>query len=129
MIEYRQEGALSIKRIFCVVFLIVLFSVAAASAFEIVPPETYGRVIINTYSKKAGLAPVVFDHWLHRAKYTCRLCHVDIGFVMEAGASKINAAANMKGFYCGACHNGERLYEEDIRILCREIYSGGNIAL
>jgi c(7)-type cytochrome triheme protein len=112
------------KRIFCVVFLLILFPVAAASAFEIVPPEIYGRVIINNYSEKGGLAPVVFDHWLHRAKYTCRLCHVDIGFVMKAGASKINAAANMKGFYCGACHNGKRLYAgKKIFASCAETFT------
>jgi len=32
---------------------------------------------------------VVFDHWLHRAKFTCRLCHVDIGFAMKAEATDI----------------------------------------
>ena len=37
------------------------------------PPE-YGRVVINNYSEAAHLSPVVFDHWLHRAEYTCRLC-------------------------------------------------------
>ena len=52
------------------------------------PPE-FGRVIINNASEKAGLAPVSFDHWYHRAKYTCRLCHVDIGFAMKAGATGI----------------------------------------
>ena len=41
-----------------------------------------------TSSEKAGLAPVVFEHWLHRAKYTCRLCHVDVGFAMKAGGHR-----------------------------------------
>ena len=71
-------------------------------------PYEYGRVVINNSSEKAGLAPVVFDHWLHRAKYTCRLCHVDIGFAMKAGATGIKAADNMSGYYCGACHNGKK---------------------
>ncbi len=75
-----------------------------------VPPEEYGRVLINNHSRAAGLAPVVFDHWLHRAMYTCRLCHVDIGFAMEAGATDIKAADNMRGSYCGACHDGRRTY-------------------
>jgi len=69
----------------------------------------YGKVVLNNYSEKAGLAPVVFDHWLHRAKFTCRLCHVDIGFAMKAGATGIKAADNMGGYYCGACHNGKMM--------------------
>jgi c(7)-type cytochrome triheme protein len=69
-------------------------------------PDEYGRVVINNFSEKAGLAPVVFDHWLHRAKYTCRLCHVDVGFAMKGGTTAIKASDNMKGYFCGACHNG-----------------------
>lgn len=69
-------------------------------------PYEYGRVVMSNYSEKAGLAPVVFDHWLHRAQYTCRLCHVDIAFAMKAGATGVKAADNMSGYYCGACHNG-----------------------
>ena len=68
-------------------------------------PQEFGRVVIGNDSAKAGLAPVVFEHWLHRAKYTCRVCHVDIGFAMRAGATDISAADNMRGQYCGACHN------------------------
>lgn len=69
-------------------------------------PNEYGRVVLNNYSGKAGLAPVVFDHWLHRAKFTCRLCHVDIAFAMKAGTTGITASDNMNGLYCGSCHNG-----------------------
>jgi c(7)-type cytochrome triheme protein len=67
------------------------------------PPE-YGRVVIANHSEEQRLAPAVFDHWLHRAKYTCRVCHVDIGFAMKAGGTDIRAADNMAGHYCGACH-------------------------
>ena len=74
-------------------------------------PYEYGRVIINNYSEKANLAPVVFEHWIHRAKFTCRVCHVDIGFAMKAGATDIKAADNARGYYCGACHNGKMLSE------------------
>lgn len=71
------------------------------------PPQDYGKVILNHYSEKANLAPVVFDHWLHRSKYTCRLCHVDIGFEMKANDTNIRAADNASGNYCGTCHNGK----------------------
>ncbi|MBI4683968.1 MAG: hypothetical protein HY755_02090 [Nitrospirae bacterium] len=73
-------------------------------------PYNYGKMIINNYSEKAEIAPVAFDHWHHRAKFTCRLCHVDIGFGMKANSTNIRAADNMKGFYCGTCHNGKMVY-------------------
>lgn len=74
-------------------------------------PYEYGRVVINNYSDKGGLAPVVFEHWLHRAKFSCRVCHVDVGFAMKAGATNIKPDDNMRGYYCGACHNGKMMYQ------------------
>ncbi len=73
-------------------------------------PHEYGNVIISNYSEKKDIAPVMFNHWLHRAKYTCRLCHVDVGFAMEANGTKITESDNKKGFYCGACHNGKEAF-------------------
>ncbi len=75
-------------------------------------PYEYGRVVINNFSEKAGLAPVVFDHWVHRSKFTCRLCHVDIAFAMKAGATNIKAADNISVYYCGTCHNGKRAFQD-----------------
>jgi c(7)-type cytochrome triheme protein len=75
-------------------------------------PHEYGNVVIDNYSEKAGLAPVEFNHWLHRAIYTCRLCHVDIAFGMKANSTNIKASDNKKGFYCGTCHNGKMLYND-----------------
>lgn len=74
-------------------------------------PDEYGKVIIDNYSTKSGrVAPVVFQHWLHRARYTCRLCHVDIGFAMKAGGTGITEEDNRAGLYCGACHNGKEAF-------------------
>ena len=69
-------------------------------------PYEFGSVTISTYSQRASMAPVVFEHWLHRSMFTCRVCHVDVGFAMKPGASNIKAADNQKGYFCGACHNG-----------------------
>ena len=79
-------------------------------------PYEYGRVVIANHSEEAHLAPVVFDHWLHRSRYTCRLCHVDIGFAMKAGGTDIRAADNLAGQYCGACHNGRSASAEGTKI-------------
>lgn len=74
-------------------------------------PYEYGQVVLNNYAEKAGMAPVVFDHWFHRSQFTCRVCHVDVGFMMKAGATGIQAAYNMQGYYCGTCHNGKMVYK------------------
>jgi c(7)-type cytochrome triheme protein len=73
-------------------------------------PQNFGRVILKNYSQQAGFAPVIFDHWLHRALFTCRLCHMDVGFAMEAGETKITASLNMQGVYCGACHDSKMTF-------------------
>ena len=70
----------------------------------------YGNVVINNYSTEKNIAPVVFKHWLHRTRYTCRLCHVDIGFAMKAGETEVTEADNRMGLYCGACHNGKEAF-------------------
>ena len=70
------------------------------------PPE-FADVVIDNYSCKGHLrAPVVFKHWLHRAKYSFRLCHVDIGFAMNAGDTNITDECSQRGLFFGACHNG-----------------------
>jgi len=73
-------------------------------------PQEFGNVVIDNFSSKERQAPVVFNHWLHRSRYTCRLCHVDIGFAMQAGGTSIHEEDNRMGIYCGACHNGKEAF-------------------
>lgn len=104
------------KKLFLILLLVPLFAGLVWAQTGVKKkrprPNEYGRVTINNLSEKEGLAPVVFDHWFHRSKFTCRLCHVDIGFGMKAGATGIRAADNMKGFYCGTCHNGKMAFDD-----------------
>jgi c(7)-type cytochrome triheme protein len=101
-------------------------------------PYEFGRVTISNYSQRSSMAPVVFEHWLHRSLFTCRVCHVDVGFAMKPGASNIKAADNQKGYYCGACHNGRmisngrnvfaacsKLVKEEDQARCDRCHSGG----
>jgi len=111
----REHGKARFRRIailYAVITLLIvlaiLVSAGTADAWNKAAGPAYGRVIIRNYSRRAGLAPVVFDHWVHRSRFTCRLCHVDIGFAMNAGETEITAAQNRKGLYCGACHDGKR---------------------
>jgi c(7)-type cytochrome triheme protein len=73
-------------------------------------PHEYGNVVMNNYSERNNIAPVVFNHWLHRALYTCRLCHVDLGFGMETGSTGTTMDDNRAGLYCGACHDGKEAF-------------------
>ena len=70
----------------------------------------YGNVVMDNFSSANDIAPVTFNHWLHRAKYTCRLCHVDLGFAMVAGETHVTEKDNRQGFYCGACHDGHEAF-------------------
>ena len=71
-------------------------------------PSEYGNVVIDNHAARADSDPIVFPHWVHRAKYTCRLCHVDLGFAMTAGETGITDEDNRNGLYCGACHDGQQ---------------------
>jgi c(7)-type cytochrome triheme protein len=79
-------------------------------------PADYGKVVMNNHSERAGMAPVVFDHWVHRSRFTCRLCHVDIAFGMKAGTTGVRASDNINGYYCGSCHNG-KMKVDDRKVL------------
>lgn len=72
-------------------------------------PYTYGDVIILRNLLKASapsfVKPVVFSHFRHRMTYTCKICHSDLGFKMEAGGNNITMASIVKGKWCGTCHN------------------------
>jgi hypothetical protein len=59
----------------------------------------YGDVVMNNYSDKAGVRPVVFPHWFHRARFTCKVCHADLGFKFKAGGNEINMLKIIDGQY------------------------------
>lgn len=76
-------------------------------------PQDYGNVLMDNFASRKGVAPVVFKHWLHRAQYTCRLCHVDIGFAMTRGGTRVTEEDIRAGLYCGACHNGKIAFDSE----------------
>ena len=49
----------------------------------------YGDVVINNYSDEEEMRPVVFPHWFHRIRYSCKVCHADLGFKFKAGGNDI----------------------------------------
>jgi c(7)-type cytochrome triheme protein len=82
-----------------------------AKVLKSIPPNgpfwRYGNVVMRSTTKKAGMAPVLFLHWSHRTRYTCRVCHMELGFSMKQGETGITRNQYLAGNFCGACHNGE----------------------
>lgn len=78
----------------------------------------YGDIVLNNFSDDAGIRPVIFPHWFHRIRYSCKTCHSDIGFQMKAGASQVNMLKIINGEYCGTCHNGQIAWSVENCELC-----------
>lgn len=67
----------------------------------------YADVVLNRYSDREGVRPVVFPHWFHRLRFRCVVCHTELGFQMRAGSNDIRMTDISDGRFCGACHNGQ----------------------
>jgi len=89
------------KLFVCLFFMFTVLFMSIESKAE------YGDVVLNTYAEASGMKPVIFPHWFHRIRYTCKVCHSDLGFKMKAGANDIKMMEIMEGQYCGNCHNSE----------------------
>jgi c(7)-type cytochrome triheme protein len=86
--------------------LTVLLTLAAVS-FPLPAPAEYADVILNRFSDKAGVRPVVYPHWFHRIRFRCKVCHSELGFEMRAGANIVKMDDLAKGKFCGLCHNDD----------------------
>lgn len=112
-------GALSLFVAAWVAFVAVTVSDRAAFA-------EFGDVVINNYSDKSGMRPVVFPHWFHRVRFRCKVCHADLGFAFKAGGNDINMLKIFDGEYCGACHNGQIAWGVENCALCHSGKPGMN---
>lgn len=98
------------KHLLIPVVLVILVAVEASANFNLPPlpsREEYGNIIIDRTSEANGQQPVNFSHWLHRTKFTCRVCHGELDFIMKRNATEISERGNRSGKFCGACHNGK----------------------
>lgn len=77
-------------------------------------PELMGTITMtrhpsdSSYATGVGLdslPPARFPHWVHRIRYQCKVCHMNI-FEPTAGANVIRMADISAGRACGKCHNG-----------------------
>jgi c(7)-type cytochrome triheme protein len=107
--------------------LATLLALCAAPVAGLAPLPAraeYGDVVINNHSDKAGMRPVVFPHWFHRIRFSCKVCHADLGFQFRAGGNDINMVKIIDGQFCGACHNGEVAWSIENCNLCHSANPG-----
>ncbi len=102
---------------FVIIALLSLTTKHALASWEmmmpsLLPPEEHGNILINRISDGNGVKAVTFSHWIHRQKFTCRVCHFELEFNMLANSTEITEAANKSGRYCGAsgCHDGKAAF-------------------
>ena len=95
----------------------LLFALACAAPAG-VPQAEYGDVILNRYSERQGVRPVVFPHWFHRIRYRCKVCHQELGFKMRAGANDVLMSDIIDGKFCGMCHNNQIAWGPERCDLC-----------
>jgi len=98
-------------------------------------PEFIGTIAMRRVSDDSGTArglatetlpPAVFPHWLHRIRYRCKACHVEV-FEPEAGANRVTMAAIATGQACGRCHNGTAAFPATIGT-CQRCHQTSGVA-
>jgi len=78
----------------------------------------YGDVVLNRYAEREGMRPVIFQHWFHRIRFRCKVCHSELGFRMRAGSNDVLMSDIVEGRFCGMCHNGEIAWSVENCDLC-----------
>jgi len=74
------------------------------------PPEEYGNILMNRSSESHRVRPVIFSHWIHRMKYTCRVCHLELDFNFRVNTTDVTEKSCREGKFCGACHDGKEVF-------------------
>lgn len=93
--------------------LLTLLAAPCAAYFNLPPlpaPDKYGDVVMDRVSTTNGQKSVLFSHWSHRARYTCRVCHFELDFSFVAGQTGVTEEDNLDGEFCGACHDGKTAF-------------------
>lgn len=88
-------------------YVVILVAAAYAGLVTGLALAEYADVVLNRYSEKAGVRPVVYSHWFHRIRFRCKVCHSEFGFEMRAGANNVTMVDLQAGKFCGMCHNGQ----------------------
>lgn len=118
MIKYRNiNDSLTTLKKLSTIFTIAIVVFTGNALVQPAHAE-YGDVVLNETSKAVGMNPVIFPHWVHRTKYSCRACHESLGFKMKVGTSGITMQKIFAGEFCAVCHNGKTAFETAQCQLC-----------
>lgn len=98
--------------------LLIGLALSAGTLFSQQARAEYGDIVLNNFSDKNGIRPVIFPHWFHRMRYACKSCHSDLGFPFKAGGSNVDMLKIIKGEFCGACHDGQIAWSVENCDLC-----------
>jgi len=112
MTRLIRNGVSLVWRFFCTAALLVALLPAHEARAE------FGDIVMNNTSEASSIEPVVFPHWFHRIRYTCKACHSDLAIKFKAGTSQINMVKIMDGQFCGACHDGTIAWSTESCDLC-----------
>ncbi len=66
-------------------------------------PDKVGQIIFKP--DDPNVKPVYFRHLIHRTKFVCKVCHLDLGFPLSVDGVDISQKDIEDGKWCGACHN------------------------
>lgn len=84
-------------------------STEAGSGEPIAADSVDGRLLLRQIDA-SSLDAAIFPHWVHRIRYRCSVCHLEI-FEPRAGANAITMSDIRAGRACGKCHNGTTAFE------------------
>ncbi len=73
-------------------------------------------------TKEAGLAPVLYPHWMHRIMFECKVCHNAI-FQMKRWTNDITQEKIVAGKQCGVCHDGKMAFSAEEK--CERCHMAG----
>ncbi len=74
-----------------------------------------GNFVLKANPEKtgeAGLAPVLYPHWMHRIMFECKVCH-DTLFQMKRWTNDITQEKIVAGKQCGVCHDGKMAFSAE----------------
>jgi c(7)-type cytochrome triheme protein len=76
--------------------------------------DTTGSVEGNATGVMTAAFPrAQFPHWVHRIRFRCTTCHMDV-FEPKAGTNEITMIDIEEGRFCGRCHNGDTAFATTI---------------
>ena len=90
---------------------------------KVIAPGDYGTIRLDKKTGSGQAMPYVeFPHWWHRSRFTCKVCHTEIGFPMKAGQTDFVMGDIFAGKQCGICHNGTDAFAP---MDCTRCHTGG----